>query len=89
MGKLWIKRQFSNGLVLLRASKHGVPASNLSRTISRPLGFLVSPSWYFYLAFLGKQEIDLVPVDHNSGAMWDKWARVSFEKLMKATGFLL
>lgn len=62
----------------------------LSLTIPRCLSFLASASWcYFYPAFIGKQGVELVPVDSDSGALWYKGVRDSFKKLMKVTGFLL
>lgn len=43
---------------------------------------------YFSPAFIGKQGVELVPLESDSGALWDKGIRDSFEELMKATGFL-
>lgn len=75
---------------MLRGSKHGVPASNLSPDIPRLLGFLAPPSWCcFYPAFVGQQGVDLVPLNSDSGVLWAEGLRNSLETLMKATGFLL
>lgn len=66
------------------------PQTLLSLMIPGHLVSLASLSWcYFYPAFIGKQGIELVPLDSEFGPLWDKRNRDSFEKPMKATGFLL
>lgn len=52
----------------------------------QPPGFLAPPSRVcFYTAFLGKQGVDLAPLDGASGSVWDKGVRGSFEKVMETT----